>query len=164
MGAAEDPDVDNYYNKSREFPLTYSPEEDPEVIEEMRVAVAELERGEDDSECDEDGNNSDESSASGGSDSEDNGPEEGWEDDDNDDGLAPTSGQSKRTKGAKMMSVIDKVRTVDFCVFPCMLIWPYSSMRLLLMCFDPKLSARKSVTSSKNSVHPNTAILFPFTA
>jgi hypothetical protein len=38
MGAAEDPDIDDYYDKSREFSLTYSPEEDPEVIEEMRVA------------------------------------------------------------------------------------------------------------------------------
>jgi hypothetical protein len=24
MGAVEDPDIDNYYNKSHEFPLTYS--------------------------------------------------------------------------------------------------------------------------------------------
>src|ERR1700723_1586715 len=103
MGAAEDPDVDDYYNKSREFPLTYSPEEDPEVIEEMRVAAAELERGENDSEGEEDGNESDESSASGGSGSEDDGPEEGWEADDDEDGLASTGGQSKRTKGAKTM-------------------------------------------------------------
>ena len=164
MGAAKDPDVDDYYNKSREFPLTYSPEEDPEVIEEMWVTVAELERGENDSKGKEDGNESDESSASGGSSSEDDGPEEGWEDDDDKDGLASTGGQSKRTKGAKTMSVIDKVRTVDFCVFPCMLIWPYSSMRSLLTCFDLKLSARKSVTSFENSVRPNTTISSPFAA
>ena len=50
MGAAENPDIDDYYDKSHEFPLTYSPEEDPEVIEEMWVTVARLERGENNSE------------------------------------------------------------------------------------------------------------------
>jgi len=35
MGAAEDPDVKDYYDKSRSFPLTYSPEDDPEVIKDM---------------------------------------------------------------------------------------------------------------------------------
>ena len=79
MGAAEDPDINDYYDKSREFPLTYSPEEDPEVIEEMRVAAAELERGENNSEGEDDSDESDESLASGGSGSEDNRPEEGWD-------------------------------------------------------------------------------------
>lgn len=52
----------------------------------------------------------------GGSSSKDDRPE----DNDNMDGLASTGGQSKRTKGAKMMSVIGKVCTIDFCVFPHM--------------------------------------------
>jgi hypothetical protein len=104
MGAAEDPDIDDYYNKSREFPLTYSPEEDPEVVEEMRVAAVELKGGENDSEGEEDSNESDESGASGGSSSEDDRPEEGWEDVDDE-----PDGQSKRTKGTKLMSAIDKV-------------------------------------------------------
>ena len=54
MGAAEDPYIDDYYDKSHECPLTYSPEEDPEVIEEMRVAAVELERGENNSEGEDD--------------------------------------------------------------------------------------------------------------
>ena len=111
MEAVEDPDIDNYYDKSCEFPLTYSPEEDPEVIEEMWVAVAELERGENNSEGEDDSDESDESLASGGSGSEDNGPEEGWDDVDDEDGLG---NWLKRTKGTKLMSAINKVRTMDF--------------------------------------------------
>ena len=130
----------------------------------MWVTAAELERGENGSKGKEDGNESDESSASGGSGSEDDGPEEGWEDDDDENGLSSTGSQSKRMKGVKVMSVINKVHTIDFCVVPCMLIWPYSSMRSLLMCFDLKLSARKSVTSFENSVCPNITISFPFSA
>ena len=114
MGAAEDPDINDYYEKSREFPPTYSPEEDPEVIEEMRVTAAELERGENNSEGKDDSDESDESLASGGSGNEDNGPEEGWDDVDDEDGLASTGNQLKRTKGTKLMSAIDKVRTMDF--------------------------------------------------
>ena len=104
MGAAENPDIDDYYNKSREFPLTYAPKEDPEVVEEMRVAAAELERGENDSEGEEDDDESDESLASGWSGSEDDGPEEGWEDVDD-----------EPVKGTKLMSAIDKVCIIDFC-------------------------------------------------
>ena len=114
MGAAEDPDINDYYDKSCEFPLTYSPEEDPEVIEEMWVAAAKLERGENNSEGEDDSDESDESLASGGSGSEDNRPEEGWDDIDDDDGLASTGNQLKRTKGTKLMSAIDKVHTMDF--------------------------------------------------
>ena len=131
MGAAEDPDIDDYYNKSHEFPLTYSPEKDPEVIEEMRVAAAELERGENSSEGEEDGDDSDESLATGGSGSENDGPKEGWEDIDDEDGFAG-GGQLKRMKGiraTKSMSAIEKVHTIDFSMnLAIVLIWPYSSM------------------------------------
>ena len=123
MWAAGDPDIDSYYNKSHEFPLTYDSKEDPEVIEEMQVTASKLERWENNSDTEEDGNKSDESSASGGSSSE-NGPEEGWGDVDDEDGLAPTGGHSKSMKGANMMSVINRVHTISFCLFLHMLIWP----------------------------------------
>jgi len=48
MGAADDPDVEDYYEKSRSFPLMYSPEDDLEVIEDMQVTAAELEKGSND--------------------------------------------------------------------------------------------------------------------
>jgi hypothetical protein len=35
MGIADDPDVNDYYTKARGFPITYSPDDDPEVVEEM---------------------------------------------------------------------------------------------------------------------------------
>lgn len=108
MGAAEDPDIEDYYNKSRSFPLTYSPEDDPEVIEDMWVAVAELERGDVDNSGDGEGaNESDDDSSELGSeaDSQDD-EDEGCEDDKDEGG---TTTQSKGRKRLKMMSVIDKV-------------------------------------------------------
>jgi hypothetical protein len=77
-----------------------------------------LERGENNSKGEDDGD--DESLASGGFGSEDNGPEEGWDDVDDEDGLASTGNRLKRTKGTKLMSAIDKVHTMDF--FECF--WP----------------------------------------
>ena len=50
MGFADDPDVDDYYTRARGFPIAYSPDDDPEVVEEMRIAAAELKKGGDDSE------------------------------------------------------------------------------------------------------------------
>ena len=41
MGIADDPDIDDYYTKAHGFPITYSPDNDPEVIEEMHIAKAE---------------------------------------------------------------------------------------------------------------------------
>ena len=114
MGAAEHPDIDNYYDESCEFPLTYSPEEDPEVIKEMRVTAAELERGENNSEGKDDSDEFDESLASWGSSGKDNRPEEGWDDVDDEDGLASTGNWLKSTKGTKLMLTIDKVHTMDF--------------------------------------------------
>src|ERR1700692_593099 len=52
MGIADDPDIDDYYSRARGFPITYSPDDDPEVVEEMRIAAAELKKGSDDSEDD----------------------------------------------------------------------------------------------------------------
>jgi hypothetical protein len=50
MGIDDDPDIDNYYTKAHGFPITYSSEDDPELIEEMRIAAVELKKGNDDSE------------------------------------------------------------------------------------------------------------------
>lgn len=112
MGAAEDPDVEDYYDKSRSFPVTYSPGDDPEVIEDMRVAAAELEASDDDNEDGEDGNeSSDDSSESDGSGSQADGQndgDEGWEDDEDEGG---TTTQSKGRKRPKVMSVIEKVQS-----------------------------------------------------
>ena len=124
MGAAENPDINYYYDKSCEFPLTYSPKEDPGTRSDRRnagrqqVAAAELESRENNSKGEDDGDESDESLASGGSGSEDNGPEEGWDDVDNEDGLTSTGNRLKRTKGTKLMSAIDKVHTMNF--FECL--------------------------------------------
>jgi hypothetical protein len=45
MGIAPDPNVDDYYTKARGFPITYSLDDDPEVIKEMPIAAAELKCG-----------------------------------------------------------------------------------------------------------------------
>lgn len=47
MGIADNPNVDDYYTKARGFSIAYSPDDDLEVIEEMRIAAAELKRGDD---------------------------------------------------------------------------------------------------------------------
>ena len=44
MDIADDPDIDNYYTRARSFPITYSPDDDPEVVEEMHIAAAELKK------------------------------------------------------------------------------------------------------------------------
>ena len=49
MGIADDPDVDDYYTRAPGFPIAYSPDDDPEVVEEMRIAAAELKKGGDNS-------------------------------------------------------------------------------------------------------------------
>jgi hypothetical protein len=114
MRAAEDPDIKDYYDKSRSFPLTYSPDDDPKVIEDMRVAAAELERRtgsnndsdedrEDLNESSDDDSERDESS--GEADGQDDG-DEGWEDDEDEGG---TTTQLKGRNRSKMISVIDKV-------------------------------------------------------
>ena len=46
MGIADDPDVNDYYTRVRGFPIT---NDDPEVVEEMRIVAAELKKGGDNS-------------------------------------------------------------------------------------------------------------------
>ena len=50
MDIANDPDVNDYYTKAHGFPITYSPEDDLEAIEEMHIAAVKLKKGSDDSE------------------------------------------------------------------------------------------------------------------
>jgi hypothetical protein len=99
MGIADDPDIDDYYSRARGFPLTYSPDDDPEVVEEMRIAAAELKKGSDDSEDDatkgSESLNDDETDSGEGK----GGAEEDWADED---------GPSKRNQ--KTLSSVDKVR------------------------------------------------------
>ena len=45
VGAAKDPDFVDYYNKARAFPIVYSASQDPEVIDEIKIAAAELKDG-----------------------------------------------------------------------------------------------------------------------
>jgi hypothetical protein len=167
MGAAADPDVEDYYDKSRSFPLTYSPEDDPEVIEDMRVAAAELERGGDDDDKDRvDGNDScDDSSESdelgGEADSQDDG-DKGWEDDDDE---GKTTTPSKGRKQSTMMSAIDKVRNRSISPLLCSSRFNTPSfMQSLSTFFGLKSSVRKYVASFENSAHQSIVILFPSAA
>ena len=50
LGITDNPDINDYYTKVWGFPITYSPDDDPEVVEEMCIAAAELKKGIDDSE------------------------------------------------------------------------------------------------------------------
>jgi hypothetical protein len=112
MGIADDPDVDDYYTRARGFPIAYSPDDDPEVVEEMRIAAAELKKGGDDSEdeaTNDLGNSSDDETAS---DEGEGGAEEDWVDEDENVGEV-NPGPSKRNK--KMLSSVDKVR-VSYCL------------------------------------------------
>ena len=45
MGIADDSDIDDYYSRIHGFPITYSPDDDPDVVEEMHIAAAELKKG-----------------------------------------------------------------------------------------------------------------------
>ena len=78
MGIADDPDVDDYYTKARGFPITYSPDDDPEVVDKMRIAAAELKKGGDDSEDEIIEGSTEESS----SEDSDDGAVEDWVDED----------------------------------------------------------------------------------
>jgi hypothetical protein len=109
MGIADDPDVDDYYTKSRGFPINYSPDDDPEVVEEMRIAAAELKKGGDDSEDENIEGSTEESSSEDGNDGV---VEEDWADEDE---VEPTIGQAKRKR--KILSSVDKVRAVIQSLF-----------------------------------------------
>ena len=106
MGFADDPDVDDYYTRARGFPIAYSPDDDPEVVKEMRIAAAELKKGADDSEDEATKDSEISSDDETASDEGEGGAEEEWADEDeNVDELNP--GPSKRNK--KMLSSVDKV-------------------------------------------------------
>jgi hypothetical protein len=113
LGCADDPNVDDYYNKSRGFPNTYSPDEDPDVVEEMKIAEAELKRGSGDG-TDDDADDANQESSSDGS-TDDKGGDSGddnendWADEDEemrDQGLDQSE---KRKQKQKVLSCVDKV-------------------------------------------------------
>jgi hypothetical protein len=103
MGITDDPNVDDYYTKARGFPITYSPDDDPEVVDEMRIAAAELKKGGDDSEDEIIAGSTEESS----SEDSDDGAVEDWVDEDEED---PTISQAKRKR--KIFLSVDKVRAI----------------------------------------------------
>jgi hypothetical protein len=107
MGITDDPDVNDYYTKVRGFPITYSPDDDPEVVEEMRIAAAELKKGGDDSENE---NMEGSTEASSSEDDDDGAIEEDWIDEDE-----PTPGQVKCKE--KILSSVDKVCAIIQSLF-----------------------------------------------
>ena len=98
MGIADDPNVNDYYTKIRGFPITYSPNDHPEVVEEMRIAAAELKKGSDDSENE---NMEGSTEASSSEDDDDGAIEEDWMDEDE-----PTPDQVKHKE--KMLQVLTR--------------------------------------------------------
>src|ERR1700733_9597587 len=118
MGIANDPNVDDYYTKARGFPITYSPEDDPEVIEEMRIAAVELKKGNDDSEDEamealgKQSSSEDETS----SDKVGEGAEEDWVDEPDEDTDESSAGAPKQ-KQKKILTSVDKVRVLSIIVF-----------------------------------------------
>lgn len=46
-GAANHPDKIDNYNKAHAFPIAYSADDDPEVVDEMKIVAAELKKGND---------------------------------------------------------------------------------------------------------------------
>ncbi|KIM71293.1 hypothetical protein PILCRDRAFT_757750 [Piloderma croceum F 1598] len=103
MGIADDPNVDDYYTKARGFPITYSPDDDPKVVDEMRIAAAELKKGGDDSEDEIIEGSTEESS----SEDNDDGAVEDWVDEDEED---PTTSQAKCKR--KIFSSVDKLHAI----------------------------------------------------
>ena len=110
MGIADDPNIDDYYTKAHSFPITYSPEDDPEVIKEMCIAAAELKKGSDDSEDEameasgEQSSSEDETS----SDEVSEGAEKDWVDEPDEDTDKLSAGAPKQ-KQKKILISVDKV-------------------------------------------------------
>ena len=107
LGAAPNPDEIDNYEITHGFPLAYVPEEDPEVIDEMKWAKEDVANAgaNDDSEtevAESDGMASDESDDEGG-----------WVDEDAD-GVASELSSNKKRK--KTFTAIDKVRIMLGCV------------------------------------------------
>jgi len=109
LGCANNPDVDDYYDRAHGFPIVYSPDEDPEVIEEMKIAEAELQGGGGTEEVeDSEPEGSSEDLTSDGSDGKDN-----WVDADEIEG-DDTSGveqPEKQKRKRKLLSCVEKVHT-----------------------------------------------------
>jgi hypothetical protein len=99
LGAAEDSGIEDYYTKARGFPIIYSANDDPEVLEDMRAAVAELASG-----TGSDENFSGSDSESLDSENSENGEEADWEDEEDED----KTPAKKHT--IKILSCVDKVR------------------------------------------------------
>ena len=112
MGIADDPDVDDYHTRARGFLITYSPDDNLEVVEEMRIAAAELKKGGDDSEDEATKDSENLSDDETASDEGEGGAEEDWADEDENVGeLNP--GPSKCNK--KMLLSVDKVHVL-YCL------------------------------------------------
>jgi len=114
MGIADAPDVDAYYPKARGFPITYSPEDDPEVIEEMRITAAELKKGGDDSNDEaleasgEQSSSEDETS----SDEVGEGAEKDWVDEPDEDTDKSSAGAPNGSR-RRSLQALDKVRALS---------------------------------------------------
>jgi hypothetical protein len=152
LGCADDPNVDDYYHQAHGFPMVYSPDEDPEVVEEMRIAKAELKAGADDVEdADQDSSSEDSTGDEGDEDGEGD-----WVDvneiEGNDTGSENQPEKQKRRR--KMLSCVDKVcvhRNPKHVGNTDML---FSFMQSSLIFFAPKLNARRYANLSEMSAHP----------
>ena len=107
LGCADNPDVDDYYDQARGFPMVYCPDEDPQVVEEMKIAEAELKAGAEDVEdADQDSSGEDSTGDEGEEDGEDD-----WADVDEieDDDASSENQPEKQKRKRKVLSCVDKV-------------------------------------------------------
>jgi len=107
LGAAPNPDEIDNYEITRGFPLAYVPEEDPEMIDEMKWAKEDTANAG----ANDDSENEVAESDRMASDESDN--EGGWVDEDAD---GVTSELSSNKKRKKTFTAIDKVRIMLSCV------------------------------------------------
>ena len=108
MGIADDPDVDDYYTKACGFPITYFPDDNPEVIEEMCISVAKLKHGDDVNERE--GSNKESSSDDETTSEEDteSGAEEDWVNEDISEAVGGGQPEQQKKK-QKTLTSVDKV-------------------------------------------------------
>ena len=158
--------MDDYYSRARGYPISYSPDDDPEVIEEMRIANAEAKRGGVDvDEDDDEGAIQDSLSEDSSGDEDGENGEDGWEDDDDDEMDDNGANQSERQKTKpKVLSCVDKVCEDATSVSLLTHIAWFSFMQLLLIFFALKSNARSSAFLFGMSVHQSIATLFPSAA
>jgi hypothetical protein len=117
LGVADNPDQVDYYTKTCGFPLVYLSEDDPEVVNEMKLAAKELS-----AQGDSDTSDVEIASSESSGDESDNSNEVDWVDEADD----AEADKSKRKK-KKRFTVIDKVQcyglelltcTTDRCLSP----------------------------------------------